>query len=152
LAKRFGEALGEAGQPLDAVCSAAMLHECGRLVLLSNFEQRYTEALERARANGDSATQAEIEEFGVPHGRIGGFILSLWGLPKAIVDAVAFHDWPSRAGGPGEPSLAVTHAACALAHDPDSESLDVDFLRFHRLDGQIVAWRRIASRFAGERL
>ncbi|NJM36175.1 MAG: HDOD domain-containing protein [Rhodomicrobium sp.] len=75
-------------------------------------------SIERARRDGIPLARAEAEEFGADQGRIGAYVLSLWGLPRNIVEAVAFHAWPSDSGDAVNLPLALVHAACALARDP----------------------------------
>jgi HD-like signal output (HDOD) protein len=152
LAMQFAEALkGGAPGLLDTACTSAILHECGRLVLLSSLRGRYADALDRARREGVPLEQTEREEFGVEHGQIGAYVISLWGLPRSIVDVVAHHAKPSQSNQADvNLALAAVHAACALAHDPENENLDLDYLTRAGLDGRLAEWRAVAAKPAEE--
>lgn len=60
----------------------------------------------------------------------GAYLLSLWGLPRQIVEAVVYRYHPMPAGDETFGIPAVVHVACALAHgepldDELIESLDL---------------------------
>jgi HD-like signal output (HDOD) protein len=43
----------------------------------------------------------QIPHLGTTHADVGACLLALWGVPKAVVDAVAFHHCPSLSDAPG---------------------------------------------------
>ena len=69
---------------------AGLLHDLGGLVLLTNQPGDY-QALLRAAPDEASLVELEREAFGMGHDELGAHVLSLWGIPDAIVDAVASH-------------------------------------------------------------
>ena len=94
---------------------AGLLHDLGSLVLYQTRPDACRETL--LIAAGDEAVlhQAEIEAFGSSHAELGGRLLSHWGLPEALADAVACHHAPARAAvAPLE--AAILHVAEALAN------------------------------------
>lgn len=77
----------------------------------------------------------------LPHGLAGAYLLGLWGLPMPIVEAVAFHQQPDRAGNAFWVAGAV-HVAAALV---DGTEVDKVYLRrVHCLD-RLPRWRALAD-------
>jgi HD-like signal output (HDOD) protein len=74
--------------------SAGMLHDFGRLVLAQELPQLVDA---RTAVLRQSAAGPVSEAF---HARIGGYLLGMWGLPLAVIDAVARHHDPPTAGCP----------------------------------------------------
>lgn len=146
LSTRFLDTLKGSGEAFDIVCSSAMLHECGRLVLVADFAERHRRTVKRSIVEGVPLERAEQDEFGFPHGRIGAFVLSLWGLPQHIVETVAHHQAPSKAAVEPQDAiaLAVVHAAAALADGAADPALDTTFLERRGLADRLGQWRAIA--------
>ena len=96
----------------DDAFTAALLADVGQLVLTTCVPTGFGQALARA-AQGELALHAaELELFGVHHGDVGAYLLSVWGLPTSVVDAVACHHDPV---GPPAGDVPVTQAV-RLAH------------------------------------
>lgn len=92
-----------------------LLHDLGSLVLYQTRPDACRETL--LIAAGDEAVlyQAELEAFGFSHAELGGRLMTHWGLPEALADAVACHHAPSNAQtAPLE--AAILHVAEALAN------------------------------------
>jgi len=87
LAERTG---GDAG----AAFTAALLHDVGKLVLGLRLGDSYWSMLDEAAADGHEAAAVEEAAFGCHHATVGGWLLQLWSLPPALVDAVALHHEP----------------------------------------------------------
>ena len=64
--------------------------------------------------------KAEQELFGVTHAEVGAYLLGLWGVGEAIVEAVAFHHRPSACGDQAFSPLTAVHVANALAESEES--------------------------------
>ncbi|HUA19107.1 MAG TPA: response regulator [Bryobacteraceae bacterium] len=93
---------------------AGLLHDLGKLVLASLFPDEYDRVLEIAPDCGPAQLSAEREAFGAAHAEIGAHLLWLWGLPDAVVEAVAFHHDPASAPTPGFSPAGVIHVADVL--------------------------------------
>ena len=63
-----------------------------------------------------STWEAEEEVFGASHGEIGGSLLGYWGLPMAVVEAVALHHHPTRFLSDSFSPLTAVHVANAIEH------------------------------------
>lgn len=97
--------------------TAGMLRDVGDVILRVWLPDEHASILEREAAGGGSRHRIEAETLGATHGRIGAYLLGLWGLPDPIVEAVAFHSWPSDAAEVAPPAVdvrAVVHGAEAI--------------------------------------
>lgn len=77
--------------------TAGLLHEVGRIILIQADPAGYAEVLSLIRSEQISSTAAELSMFGVTHAEIGGYLLSLWGIPSLITNAITYHRVPSSA-------------------------------------------------------
>jgi HD-like signal output (HDOD) protein/CheY-like chemotaxis protein len=68
--------------------AAALLHNVGRLALMSQRPTEYRECCELGRAQGLSLERAQSTRLGVTDAAIGAYLLGLWGLPFEVVHAV----------------------------------------------------------------
>ena len=95
---------------------AAVLHDIGKLVLASRLPDRFQHIMEVAVQQERPLYQVEHELEAVGHAEVGAYLLGLWGLPDAIVNAVFRHHRPEPEGAQqGLSVLAITHIADALA-------------------------------------
>lgn len=90
LARRFLAARGMAEEGF----TAGLLQDVGRLVLAVGLKDRYREVIDQARQQQQSPREAEQEAFGVTHAEVGAYLMSLWGLPAELIEAIAFHHNP----------------------------------------------------------
>lgn len=81
---------------IDSAFTAGLLHDLGMLLIASNFPDQLSKSLAIAKSKKTSLLNAELEVMGATHAEIGGYLLELWGLPDMIVEAIAFHDFPSH--------------------------------------------------------
>lgn len=70
---------------------AGMLHDIGRLLLLSHLGETYVPLLEQAKANGMALVEAENQNFNANHSDIGAYLIGLWGFNAEILEAIAYH-------------------------------------------------------------
>ncbi len=91
LARQTARQLGCKGQEISAASTAGLLHDMGQLVFLSNLPERYFPLFRRAGNNENLLVELERQEFGVDHAELCAHLLSLWGLPEEVVEAVAGH-------------------------------------------------------------
>ncbi|HEX4336462.1 MAG TPA: HDOD domain-containing protein [Polyangiaceae bacterium] len=110
----------ERGADAEDAFLAGVLHDVGRLVLVSRCPALFARALAAKKSSGGSLTDAERSVLGVTHAEIGAYLLGIWGFPLDVVDAVlGHHGEPALPAGPMTISRAV-YLANLLAHDPDA--------------------------------
>ncbi len=111
---RFAEAIAcceHASEKVVQECYAAgLLHEIGSIVLATT----YPDQLDWLETNGNVNSLAgvcEKRDFESTRALVGAYLLGLWGLPDAIVEAVAGHHAPSQVRPTGFCPLFAVHAA-----------------------------------------
>jgi putative nucleotidyltransferase with HDIG domain len=75
----------------DDAFVACMLHDVGKLILAQNLPDEYGKVVQSADRDKLELWQAEQREFGTTHAELGAYLLGIWGLPTAIVEAVLLH-------------------------------------------------------------
>ncbi|HKJ66157.1 MAG TPA: response regulator [Desulfopila sp.] len=71
---------------------AGMLHDIGRLLLLSHMTDSYLPVVERAQEEETNLTDNERDHFNASHGEIGAYLVGLWGFASEILEAIAYHN------------------------------------------------------------
>jgi HD-like signal output (HDOD) protein len=99
---------------VDNAFIAGLLHDVGKLVLLTRFEDDYAQVLDLVRNADMYILHAEQQVFGTTHAEMGAYLLALWGLPAPVVEAVLLHDAPGIPAEPGLTALAAVHVANVL--------------------------------------
>jgi HD-like signal output (HDOD) protein len=101
--QRHGQAVAAAtgaltaGTPIaDDALLAGLLHDIGYWVLAQECPQDLSAAVKLAAQEGIALHAAENRVFGASHAEIGAYLLGIWGLPYAVVEAVAHHHQPQR--------------------------------------------------------
>lgn len=137
---------------VEGAFMAGLLHDIGLLVLATNFPDEYDEVLTGVRDHRLSVCDAERTVFKASHEDVGAYLLGLWGLSDAIVEAVAFHHHPGERVREGFSSLAAVHVANALeeARDPLTTSgipppIDQEYLTACGLAGHLPVWCEAAG-------
>jgi HD-like signal output (HDOD) protein len=134
---------------------AGMLHDAGQLILAAHLPDQYGQALELVTAGQRSLCEAEREVFGSTHATVGAYLLGLWGLPDAVVEAVAYHHNPSAAAERVFAPLTAVHVADAFADEliavgEHGNPFDMRYLDAIRLAHRVAHWRERCKAFAGE--
>ncbi len=76
----------------EAAFTAGLLHNCGLLVLATNLPGPLSTAIDLARKIRQPLHTCERPIYRTTYSEVSAYVLSLWELPPAIVEAVAFHD------------------------------------------------------------
>ncbi len=148
-ARRIAEAEGVSDEVAGFAQIAGLLSVAGTLVLAAGFPDRYRLALQ---ANGHTVASeaAEVEQFGATSSQVGAYLLGLWGLPPAVVEAVAFFRTPGAVpSSSGVRPVMVLHIAAALdpAYEPPLE-LDVEYLAQLGLAHRVAHWQQTLQEMA----
>ena len=133
---------------IQDACTAGLLHDLGKLVLVANLPRKYAGVLNAIHAGETNVVDAERAVFGATHAEVGGYLLGLWGLPDSIVQAVAYHHVPSESMAEGFNSLAAVHVANVVENELDSgerrpgaTGLDEAFLERIGVSERVEHWR-----------
>src|SRR5262245_21055870 len=103
-----------------AAFTAGLLHDVGKLVLGLRLGDTYWELLEDAADEGGAA-EVERTALSCDHATVGGWLLQLWGMPAALVDAVALHT-EELVTDQGFDTATVVAVADRLLHATDAAS------------------------------
>jgi putative nucleotidyltransferase with HDIG domain len=110
----------------DYAFTAGLLHDIGRLVLVSTYPERYSEALAWRAANDCDMIAAERAVLGVDHVVAGAALAQHWNFSDTMRLAIAFHHAPEQ---PGAGFLAtIVHVANAIVHALDIAREDDDLV------------------------
>ena len=115
----------------DNALAAGLLHDQGKLILAMNLREEYARVLFEMEKQDLPVEKAERLVLGADHAQVGAYLLGIWGLPDAIVEAVRFHHEPSGSPSTGFSVLAAVHAADAMtrvdwAENDNEEESDVE--------------------------
>jgi HD-like signal output (HDOD) protein len=108
----------------DNAFMAGMLHDVGKLVLASKMPDVLKRVVKKATDEQLPMYIIEREELDTTHAEIGGYLLGIWGLPRAVVEAVAYHHTPEGLACPEMDAATAVHIADALVRELDSQSSD----------------------------
>jgi HD-like signal output (HDOD) protein/CheY-like chemotaxis protein len=157
LARKIAVAEGFSRQEIEDSFMAGLLHDIGKLVLVTAAPDRYEKAMRYAEIAGIPRRGAEQKVFGTTHSEIGTYLLWLWGLPDSVVEAVAYHHTPSACPARRLGALTAVHAADVLAHEKSlliggssMPGLDMEYLDRLRLSDRIPVWRGLIEQATRE--
>jgi putative nucleotidyltransferase with HDIG domain len=97
--------------------TAGLLHDLGRLVLVTCYPERYDEALAWRREQDSLILEAERHVLGTDHTVVGGALAEHWKFPSVIQKAVMCHHEPDAKDA--GVLAAVIHVADAISHGLD---------------------------------
>jgi putative nucleotidyltransferase with HDIG domain len=157
LVARITGSILPAGRTQQEAVTAALLHDIGKLVLISGGSTRWAELTRQAAGRKLPLHEVERASEGVTHADIGAHLLSLWGLPDAIAEAVAHHHNAGCVEGLSLDAVAAVHIANALANelhpagpdDPPHAGLDEALLDRLGLRPRLDLWRIQARQLDG---
>ncbi|HUN61273.1 MAG TPA: response regulator [Candidatus Sulfotelmatobacter sp.] len=152
LTARIAAAIAEDAQLPPAVVLAALMHDVGKLVIIERTPVHFARSLAQAVQEGVPLHEVEEELIHISHAEVGAYLLSLWGLPYAIVEAVAHHHHPQRVPAKGVDMVLAVYAANLLAHEAAAAEkgvpaprLDLEYLREAGSAELLPKWRKLAA-------
>jgi putative nucleotidyltransferase with HDIG domain len=101
----------------DYAFTAGLLHDIGRLVLVSSHPEAYREVIEANGANASGWLQAERAVLGVDHVDAGVALAEHWNFSDTMRQAIAYHHAPDTHGAGF--LAAIVHVADAIVHALD---------------------------------
>lgn len=111
--------------------TGGMLHDVGEILLASNLPDEFGRVKKLKTEENLSTIEAERRVLGADHAEVGAYLLGLWGLPRQVVEAVAYHHNPHNISANSFSALAAVHIADAYdVHQRLGQPLrlDTDYL------------------------
>jgi len=134
---------------VEEAFTAGLLHDIGKLMFIANMPAEYRAVIDRVKTRRVSLCEAEEAIFTCTHAEVGAYLLALWGLPVALVEAVALHHQPSTSVGSLFSPLTAVHAANVLAHESEGKhdgsphaKIDAGYLTRICGSGRLEFWRK----------
>lgn len=133
--------------------TAGLLHDVGKIVLLAEMSDEYRKVLDALQAGNRSYRDLEIEYAGCLHEQVGAYLMSVWGLPAPIVQAVEFHEDPKAAGQNAFSALTAVHCADAIASAGDlspmnhDAELDTQYVKGLGLEAKLPLWQEFHEEY-----
>ncbi len=107
-ARMIAKHLGKSS--LEKAFLAGILHDIGKLVLLTYFEDEYIKVTKYIEKNKIFLINAEKEILGFTHCEIGNKLLKKWNLSDYLINAVTYHE-EGLIKGKFDEVVAVVHLA-----------------------------------------
>lgn len=98
----------------DEAFLAGLLHDVGQVVLAGVAPQVWQQLERQALAEQVPLQEVEQRHGRVSHAVVGAYLISLWGLPSSVVEAVAHHHTPDQLIAPHFDATIAVHVADAL--------------------------------------
>lgn len=106
--------------------TAGLLHEVGKVVLLAEMPREYRRIVDSAATDPGGILALERQHLGCTHAQVGAYLMSIWGLPAPLVQAVAFHHSPLECAETEFSSMTAVHAADAIVSATEALPLNHD--------------------------
>ncbi|MEZ6004041.1 MAG: response regulator [Planctomycetota bacterium] len=93
---------------------AGLLQDVGLIILAAEYPEFYSRAL-AGEYGPEPIPQLERKQWGATHGEVGAYLLTLWGIPYPITEAIAAHHEPWLAPTQSFGVTAATYIGGMLA-------------------------------------
>jgi putative nucleotidyltransferase with HDIG domain len=131
---------------------AGLLHDLGKLILATNFQEPYKEVLATAREFDQNLWDLEYKAFGTSHAEIGAYLMGLWNLETPIIEAIAFHHNPNDSLSQNMGLLTAVHIGNAIDHNGHNSNngnsdlkCDARYLENLGITARIPEWRQVCN-------
>jgi HD-like signal output (HDOD) protein len=138
----------------DIAVVGGMLHDVGKLIMAWKLPDRFKKLMLESKEEQCPLYKVEEREYGFSHAEIGAYLLGLWGLPYAVVEAVALHHEANRVPHRNFDAASAVYIANLLAEELDSTPLppwedglqnNQDYLSSLGVQTDIPHWRAMAA-------
>ena len=99
--------------PVEDVFVPGLLHDIGKVVMVSFLPEEYKVVIDRVRSTGRWIRDVEEELLGIDHASIGRFVADKWNFPPKIVSTIFYHHRPLLAKDYRD-IVGIIHAADVL--------------------------------------
>lgn len=111
---------------------AGILHDVGKLILVSGFPDEYGRVLKMVREQGVTVHLAEEAVFDTCHAKLGAYLMGLWGVPGEVIQGIGYHHKVR------EPDLSVpVIVSVADVIDHNCIVLNPEYVRIELSDGLV---------------
>ncbi|HEY7888652.1 MAG TPA: HDOD domain-containing protein [Steroidobacteraceae bacterium] len=132
-------ALAGAAPWADEALLAGLLHNIGYWVLALESPRELAAAVAAAAQERIPLHVAETRVMGASHAQVGAYLLGIWGLPPAVVEAVAHHHDPAALAQPQLGPLAALALARALLPSEECEAFAGGLVRDSKVDASYLS-------------
>lgn len=147
-AKAIAQCEGWTREKVEEAFLTGMLHDVGKLTLMTVASERYAAIVNKVRKGGGLLQEVESETLGTTHGEAGAYLLGLWGFGSDVIHAIGMHHRPRPFAGGKPDLLTVVYAANVLEHElviihPGyaKPRLDAEYLESMGAMDRIELWR-----------
>lgn len=142
-AKKVGAVVNPDHNFIDSVGMAGILHDIGKIIFIKCFSEEYLEIQKKLHNSDKLITELEEELIGATHAAIGGYLMSLWGLPEEIINAITYHHDPLKSKNKNFTPLAAVYIANIIVNEQTHprEQLDMTYLETLKVSQFVPQWR-----------
>jgi putative nucleotidyltransferase with HDIG domain len=121
----------------DALLTAALLHDLGKLVL-AHAHADYADLVDESTQSPEGRVELERRAFGLDHALVGGLLARHWLLPRRLASTIEYHHGPDAGR-----HAALVRLADMLAHYGQGDPVDIEET------GRLGRWLGITSEALG---
>ncbi len=132
---------------VQSAFTAGLFHDLGQYVLVANVPTLYRDVVRCATEENLALVDAEKKVLNATHCDVGAYLLGLWGFGDPIVEACAYHHYPSRCLSTSFDSVTAVHVANVIDHELRSSRqavMDEPYLSAVGVMDRLPAWRAMA--------
>ena len=152
LTARIASAITQNSPSSSTFALAALLHDIGKLVIAERIPAHLARAVAQAEEENKPLYQVEESLIQISHAEVGAYLLSIWGFPPPVVEAVAHHHHPRRVPQNGLDIVFVVYAADLLAGEREAiargfepPAFDVELFEQTGAAPLLAEWRNLAE-------
>jgi putative nucleotidyltransferase with HDIG domain len=122
----------------DESLLAGLLHNIGYWVLAHECPEQLAQAVDLAVMERIPLPTAERRVIGASHAEVGAYLLGIWGLPPAVVEAVAHHHSPNSFSPDRFGALGALAIAMALVPSDEASTFGTELITSPKVDATVL--------------